>query len=609
MMHKRTASLVQIRARFLLLETLMRKRTGLRERVAVWLDARRRRLTARVSLPRSFSRLCTALTRREFVGRAGAALGGVAIGPGLLAVQRPRSASSRGAGGSFRELPVHYRDPNGMLDVDMTMETHEFVVGLRTLRMAAYNGSLPGPILRMRQGDTLRILLHNKMERLGVPTNGQLPRGFTAAGDDGAASLEGHQIFTNLHTHGFQVSPQDPGDNVLLMVQPGESHQYEYEVPGPGLGPDRPPQPAGLHWYHPHFHGSTTHQGWQGLSGPLIVEGDIDEVPAVKAATERVLVLNELWVGDDGTVPTAVVVPNAGLSPFTSIPAVPTEMLFTINGVLQPEITIERGETQRWRVLAAGPHRFFWLKIDGHVLYQIGQDGVPFAEAKPRDSIMMAPGNRAEFIIKGASDVPDGVRFKVRALAYDQGHPGGPRPERLLGTLTYAGQAERDGELPTTLVTPYDISSRPIVRTRRLTFQGDISRAPVTFTIDNQAFCAERIDQDPTAGTAEEWLLVNEDVFQHPFHIHVNPFQVVDVIGAPPDDPTWDYDPDTWWDVFRLPAGGSVRIRMYFRPDFPGLTVYHCHILPHEDNGMMGTVCISGPGAPCTPTPNPPCDA
>jgi len=489
------------------------------------------------------------------------------------------------------------------------MKTHDFTVGSRNLRMAAYNESLPGPTLRMRQGDTLRVLLKNEMDKLGIPTNGQAPTGFTKPSGHGSGSLQDHQIYTNLHVHGFQVSPQDPGDNVLLTIQPGEEHQYEYNVPGEGLGPDRRPQPAGLHWYHPHFHGSTTHQGWQGLSGALVVEGDVDEVPAVKAAKERVMILNELWVGDDGTVPTAMTVPTAGYSPFSSIPAVPTNILFTINGVLHPKISIERGETQRWRVLAAGPHRFFWLKVDGHVLYQIGQDGVPFAEAKPRESIMLATGNRAEFIIKGIADVPDGESFKIRALSYDQGHPGGPRPEHLLGTVNYDGQAATEGELPTKLVTPYDISSRPIVRKRRLTFQGDISSAPVKFTIDNQVFCAERIDQDPAGGTVEEWLLVNEDVFQHPFHIHVNPFQVVEVIGAPPNDPTWNYDPNVWWDVFRLPAKGSVRIRMYFRPDFPGLTVYHCHILPHEDNGMMGTVCISGPGAPCTPNKNPQCEA
>lgn len=83
-------------------------------------------------------------------------------------------------------------------------------------------------------------------------------------------------------------------------------------------------------------------------------------------------------------------------------------------------------------------------------------------------------------------------------------------------------------------------------------------------------------------------------MFQHPFHIHVNPFQVVDIQGIPPGDTSWGQpDPTIWWDVFRMPPKGNLTLRMYFRPDMKGKTVYHCHILPHEDNGMMGNVLIA----------------
>ena len=108
---------------------------------------------------------------------------------------------------------------------------------------------------------------------------------------------------------------------------------------------------------------------------------------------------------------------------------------------------------------------------------------------------------------------------------------------------------------------------------------------PVQFFLDGKVFDLNRIDQHVVAGTIEEWTLVNEDVFQHPFHIHVNPFQVVEINGQPVHD-------DTWWDVIALPSKGQMTVRMYFRPDVTGKTVYHCHILPHEDNGMMANMRV-----------------
>ncbi len=238
----------------------------------------------------------------------------------------------------------------GVLDTVLEMRTATVNIGPRQLKMATYNGSLPGPTLRVKQGDTLRILLKNAMSQNSIPANGPMPPGFLAQHalpcNTGSYSKLDGQIYTNLHTHGLQVDPKDPGDNVFLIVKPGECHQYQYHIPGGSpatndAGLPTPPQPAGLHWYHPHFHGSTTHQGWQGLSGAIVIEGDIDQVPEVKAAAERLLILNELWVDNDGTVPTALVVPNAGWSPFTALPAVSTNMIFTVNGQYQPTMTIK----------------------------------------------------------------------------------------------------------------------------------------------------------------------------------------------------------------------------------------------------------------------------
>lgn len=111
------------------------------------------------------------------------------------------------------------------------------------------------------------------------------------------AHMHGPQgaLMTDLHTHGLQVSPVGNADNPLLLLEPGEACNYEIPIPKD--------QPAGLFWYHPHHHGSTSKQSWQGLAGAIVVEGDIDRVPEVAAAKERLLVLSEIWVDNQGRVP------------------------------------------------------------------------------------------------------------------------------------------------------------------------------------------------------------------------------------------------------------------------------------------------------------------
>lgn len=504
------------------------------------------------------------LDRRTMLKGAGLAVMG---GFGL-----PQSGGSHAAtieGEAMRDLP-EVRSSGGVLDYRLDMAARLVRVGGRTINVDTYNGKLPGPILRFRPGDQVRLLLRNRMRPMGIPLNKPPPM---------CASQT--MVATNIHTHGLQVPPTGSADNVFVRVDPLGQHQYVYAIPDE--------QPAGLHWYHPHFHGSTSHQAWAGLSGPMIVEGDIDQVPEIADMRERTMVINELWLDDRGEVPTALVLPSAGKVPFTSIPAVPTTTTFTLNGQLLPELRMRPGETQRWRVLNASPHRAIWLHVGDHALPQIGQDGVPFARTKPVPSIMLTSGNRAEFVVQA----PEPGRYPVLALEYDQGHPGGARPTVQLGTLVVDGPPAR-GRVPTTLVAP-----PPVARRRTLVFSGDVSGEHgigVRFFIDGRLYHHDRIDQHVEAGIVEEWQLVNDDVFQHPFHIHVNPFQVIDVQGIPPGDPSWETDPRIWWDVFRLPPKGEVTIRTYFRPDEVGKTVYHCHILPHEDNGMMGNVLISPPG-------------
>jgi FtsP/CotA-like multicopper oxidase with cupredoxin domain len=499
------------------------------------------------------------------------------------------------AGYTYVEPEVH-RSANGVLEITLDMRLAKHTLAGRTIETATYGGTIPGPTMRVKPGDLLKIKLVNNLTLPGAPlptqqvvgVNDVYARSIAMMRDMGMGSMqmadEGEhgsapdpqaQLFSNIHTHGLQVTAAGNADNPFLIFKPGETFNYEIQIPRD--------QPAGMFWYHPHKHGSTAKQAWAGMAGMIIVEGDIDRLPFVAAAQEREMVLNELWVDHTGHVPAGVPIPVAGHhghAPFSSIPAIPSDIYYTVNGVYQPVINIQPGQTQRWRIVNAAPHRLFKLAIDGHTMYQLAQDGLTLAEPRAVNEILVAPGNRIEVMIRGGNP---GL-YKFRALEYDQGHPGGAMPEDILATVVSQGGRMRQA-IPTRLLTPEDLTNEPISRRRTVRFRGSTLHAPVEFFLDDKPFDPERDDQVLTVGTTEEWTLVNDDVFQHPFHIHVNPFQVVEVNGNRVAKPIW-------WDTFALPPRGQVKILMRPRTDILCRTVYHCHILPHEDNGMMSAFSL-----------------
>ena len=148
-----------------------------------------------------------------------------------------------------------------------------------------------------------------------------------------------------------------------------------------------------------------------------------------------------------------------------------------------------------------------------------------------------------------------------------------------MATLVSGGTAMEPAPLPTTLIDREDLSTLPVDRQRTIVFQENAS--PPVFAIDGKAFEEDRVDQTVQLDTLEEWILRNDSPEWHPFHIHVNDFQVISRNGRP--------EPRTYEDTSRIPPRGELVIRTRF-VDFTGKFVYHCHILGHEDAGMMGVV-------------------
>jgi FtsP/CotA-like multicopper oxidase with cupredoxin domain len=449
---------------------------------------------------------------------------------------------------------------DGLLDTTLTCRVQSVPLAGQTAIMNVYEGSSPGPTLRIRPGDTLRVNLVNMLDDLppGLPEKSP----FLCPPMMMGGVEEGTMCDTNLHVHGLHVSPSDNSDNIFLRIPAGESFQYEYQI--------RSDQPAGLYWYHPHLHGRATDQVFGGLAGAIIVEGDIDALPGVAGIPERLLVLTATQLYPDGSVVDFLDVPPG--------PNMQKTNLRMVNGQLNPTMTMRPGETQRWRIANATANLTFFMQLDGHQLHQIAKDGNTLNETWTRDKIVLSPGERVEVLIQAG---PAGT-YALRTLPIATGF--NTQKDATLATLVVDGDAMTPEPLPTTLLPLEDLSTAEIDERRQITFQfGPPINPPQTLhPIDHKIFDAKRDDQVVQLDTTEEWVIRNATSTWHPFHIHINPYQVVAVNGKPVPV---RFNEDTTL----VPPFGEITMRTRFL-DFPGRWVFHCHILVHEDLGMMGTV-------------------
>ena len=501
--------------------------------------------------------------RQHVIGRRGlmklAAGAGVATmgvaGRGLIL---PWFDFGRAAAAAELVEPEVRASRDGLLDTTLTSRVQSVQVAGQTAIMNVYEGSAPGPTLRVRPGDTLRVNLVNMLDDLppGLPDNSP----FLCPPMMMGGVEEGTMCDTNLHVHGLHVSPSDNADNIFLRIPAGESFQYEYQI--------RSDQPAGLYWYHPHLHGRSTVQVFGGMAGAIVVEGDIDALPDIAGVPERLLVLHATQLYPDGSVVN-----------FMDIPAnMQKTNLRMVNGQLNPTMTMRPGETQRWRILNATANLTFFLQLDGHQLHQIAKDGNTLNETWTRDQIVLSPGERVEVLIQAGTAGSYALRTLPIATGFNT------QQDATLATLVVDGDAMTPQPLPTTLLPLEDLSTAEIDGRRQITFQfGPPINPPQTnHPIDHKVFDPNRDDQTVQLNTTEEWVIRNATAVWHPFHIHINPYQVVAVNGKPV--PVRHNE-----DTTLVPPFGEITMRTRYL-DFPGRWVFHCHILQHEDFGMMGTV-------------------
>lgn len=442
-----------------------------------------------------------------------------------------------------------FRSSGSRLIADLRAAETEVTVAGRRARLFAFNGQVPGPLLEARAGHEVTIRLDNGL---------------------GEA--------TNLHFHGLHIPPTGAADNIFLHVEAGDAFTYQFTIPAD--------HPAGLFWLHPHLHGTVARQVSRGLAAPFVIRGEIDAVPEVAAADEHILLLQDFELGASGSV---------------AEPSMPDLMqgregsILTAGGAVNPVIPILQNGLLRLRLVNASVSRFYRLRLEDHPLHIIGFDGGPLASVHTVDEILFVPGQRLDILIEGKR--AQGA-FRLLNLPYDRGGMGmmggmggmggmmhGSRPEtgtpQTLATLEYRGRSDRAWTIPGSLGGPVDRLASPNAPPRIFELgQGMMMGPGMSFTINGRIFDGNRIDSAPRLGTIEEWVYVNNTAMDHPMHLHTNPFQILGGDGSPEA---------AWRDVVLVKAGQRARFRVRFA-DYAGKAVQHCHILDHEDQGMMATV-------------------
>jgi FtsP/CotA-like multicopper oxidase with cupredoxin domain len=449
--------------------------------------------------------------------------------------------------------PPELRSRDGELRGMLRVAPAEIVVRGCEVVSNVINGDYMAPTLRIRQGDTIRIRAVNQIDAAEVNIDGPQP--------------------TNIHYHGMDVAPtrRPPGDNVFIRIRPDRRLRYDVFVPDD--------HPQGLHWYHAHVHHFVDDQIGSGVSGMLIVDGFIEKhYPELADLRRRVMVFKDFTFPDfmDGDARAK-----------------------SLNGFADPPIRARPGEYQIWQLGNLGADAFFDMKLVGHKLWLIERDGNLLLEPVRVDHVFLPPGARAVVVVQAGAD----GTYAFRHRNVDTGPAGDPNPAQRLGRFIVSGDPVGGGDairerLRMGPAHPNEIQPNPktvaklkVTRTRFIDFSE--SADGNTFFIHGRVYRERRVDTRTRVGEVERWILRNFSEELHVFHIHQTEFLIKRFSG--PTDETLG---GGLRDVINLPYAengrpGVVEVIIPFtNPIIAGEFVYHCHLVQHEDAGMMANILV-----------------
>jgi FtsP/CotA-like multicopper oxidase with cupredoxin domain len=544
----------------------------------------------------------------------------------------------RPAPGSAVPEPRDLRSQGGVLQVDLAVHNYREKDGSTRYCYLLADGA-QSPTLRLNPGDLLILNLKNELlesKSLAVPARASQLRLRPQARSDPCTSGAMAATSTNLHFHGLTVPPLCHQDDVLkTSIQPNDP-PFEYRLRIPA---DEPP---GLYWYHPHIHGFSRDQVLGGASGAIIIEGLERATREVAGLPERVLVIRDQDLLNPHAAPsrTEPVVPKMlidrdGDSANNGTGFGQPAKDLSINFVAVPypnyppaSIRMKPGERQLWRVLNASAITYLNLAVmfnrTAQQLGVVAIDGVPInssggtaAAIQWSDHIGVPPGARAEFIVTAP---PAGVAALFVTRSVDTGQGGENDPNRALASIVAASDAPQPISALPAYSAPLPAPVRPWlgnvtpVHVRKLYFSEKLqnpadpnSATAFYITVDG----ATPATFDPSSSTpnivvqqgdVEDWIIENRSTELHAFHIHQIHFLLLDWSGMPINEPFLRDTVNVPFYNGRTLKYPSVRLRLDFRdPNAVGTFFYHCHLLEHEDGGMMGLVRVVATAAVAQP--------
>jgi FtsP/CotA-like multicopper oxidase with cupredoxin domain len=500
---------------------------------------------------------------------------------------------SRPDAGTVVQDALSISSKNGVLKAGLTMKRSVDDAGYThyCYNYKTSKGDVESPTLRLNQGDQLLLDVKDRIEADDSAGMMEMPATpGNVCGDGGMMMLSS----TNVHFHGLNVPPICHQDDVLTtLLQPNDpAFQFNIQIPKN--------EPPGLYWYHPHVHGFTEFQVNGGAAGALIVEGMEKFHPEVAGLKERVFVIRQQYL----------------------VPWVPGPYQLTINYQVaaspsfpSPIIDMKPNEKQFWRVANATIQDFMplqvWFNGVPQKLQLIALDGYPLAKSRFQDTILIPPAGRAEFIVHAPPQNNEAIFI---TLGYSTGPTGNPDLEQQLGRIQVSGgedeaavtkpavdAAESMPQASMKSIKFAELEKQKPTAERKLYFSEEFggTNGPIQFyiTVDGQKQKVFEANEKPAittqVGAVEDWTIENRALETHAFHIHQIHFMLLEVDGKPvKDEDLRDTFEVPFWEGLGHPYH-SFKARFDFRdPTIAGTFVFHCHILLHEDLGMMHKILV-----------------
>ncbi len=518
--------------------------------------------------------------RRQFLKLAGYGTLGLITG-GFGPLLKPLAAGQNPETGFTPDLDLFLTARPGEVaifpgDPTRVWQYHARVLKGDKNRVVELPGSYLGPIINVRRGEKIRIRYDNAIPEKSI-----------------------------VHWHGLHV-PAIMDGHPRYVVPQGQSYLYEFEVNNR----------AGTYWYHPHPHGRTGPQVYRGMAGLFLVSDDEEQAAGLPAGEYEVpLVIQDRSFGRDNQL---VYLSGNRMERMTGF----IGDWIMVNGM--PDFTLPVSTcAYRLRLLNGSNSRIYKLAWkDGRPLTIIGTDGGLLERPVQRQYLFLSPGERVE-VWADFSDRPVGFETSLVSLSFDAGSMGGGRMGRgmMMGGGMMGGGRNQNQRLPNgagfsifkikiakqvhkNQPLPEKLSEIELAQQDRAVNLSHprefyLTMRHMQWSINGRVFQMEAVADDEIVqlGTKEIWELSNTGGgmmrmmdMPHPIHLHGKQFRVLERSGVRHTG----YVDEGWKDTVLLMPGERIRILVDFA-DFPGMFLYHCHNLEHEDMGMMRNYFVKGP--------------